>query len=105
MHDDTRMYNKVLAGMTITSTTAGTTMAATATIGHIKHGHDKHGRGTPKAGQSLISHSLAKCDVSELHIETWEVLICMATMHEFAPYSRHKADDDLPHRSGPLKLR
>ena len=49
MDDDTRTYDKVLAGMTmastaagtmIASTTAGTTMAATAIAGNIKHGHD-----------------------------------------------------------------
>jgi hypothetical protein len=52
VHDDPRIYN-VLAGMTISSTTAGTTMAATATTGNFEYGHDKHGRGTPKAGLYL----------------------------------------------------
>lgn len=40
VHGDTRMYSKITARMTITSTT----IAATATTEDTKHEHDKHGR-------------------------------------------------------------
>lgn len=34
-----------------------------------------------------------------------EVLICVATTHEFARHGSHKPDDDLPHGSKALELR
>jgi hypothetical protein len=36
VHDNTGIYDKVLAGMTMASTIAGTMMAATAITRHIK---------------------------------------------------------------------